>query len=144
MSRIIKFQTVHAFANSCKLNLCSRTNKVTQCRSFTISIRDFSRLDFHALQHLEFKSNDSVIDKAYIQNELARRLHSGDGVEVNLENAVSYVKKAAENGLASAQFNFAGMLFTGVGVERDPVRGLDWYRRCATNISVSESRKLKP
>jgi hypothetical protein len=136
----LRFPQVYGFIHP-KMKL---TNGIGLSKRFLSSSNDFSTMDFHTLNDLENKvkdTKDSELSKAYIQNELARRLHSGDGVEKNLKNAASYAQKAAENGLASAQYNFAGMIYTGIGVERDPVRGLEWYRRYAARGQFHPVRK---
>jgi TPR repeat protein len=77
----------------------------------------------------ETKSQDAL-EIACLQNELARRYHFGEGeVDIDLQKAAQYAERAAENGLAAAQFNFAGMLFSGVGTSRDPIRSAGWYKR---------------
>ena len=49
----------------------------------------------------------------------------------NLEEAVSWFRKAAEQGLPQAQFNLGVCYSNGHGVEKDETKAVSWYRKSA-------------
>jgi TPR repeat protein len=55
-------------------------------------------------------------------NELAFYYVTGDGVELDYEQARFLWLKAAEHGHAGAQYNLGQMYSTGTGVKRNPVK----------------------
>jgi hypothetical protein len=55
----------------------------------------------------------------------------GSGIEKDLTEAVKWRRKAAEQGLANAQYNLAWMYANGVGVEKSDAEALHWYRAAA-------------
>lgn len=66
-----------------------------------------------------------IFDVAF-HREVARRLETGDGVQVDAEGAAAWYRRAFEicqqlaaAGDSDAQFDLAGMYFSGHGVERD-------------------------
>ena len=79
--------------------------------------------------------------------ELQRQAHNGDpwaalnlgaaydngvgGLALDPVTAVRWYRRAAEAGLAEAQFNLAHCLATGNGTPRDDVAALRWMRRAA-------------
>ncbi len=83
--------------NHFKKNVCTTYDNILSRRfaSSSTSSHDFLTMDFHELQDLESKAIKPVIDKACVQNELSRRLHSGDGVEKNLKNAALFLRRPA-------------------------------------------------
>ena len=68
--------------------------------------------------------------------ELAELLLEGDGVDQDTDRAVALFKKAAEGGVAKAQFMYGSMLLQpqGVGVEdvmQDVSSGIEWIKKAA-------------
>lgn len=55
----------------------------------------------------------------------------GPDVPVDLEKAVKWYQKAAEQGFARAQCNLAYMYKNGEGIEKDYVKAVEWYRKAA-------------
>ena len=53
------------------------------------------------------------------------------GVPKDLDAAVAWYRRAAEQGERIAQYNLAVMLVRGDGVEPDPEEALNWYRKAA-------------
>ena len=49
------------------------------------------------------------------------------GVERDLQEAVAWFRKAAEQGHAKGQSNLGRMYAGGLGVERDPVEAYQWF-----------------
>jgi TPR repeat protein len=52
-------------------------------------------------------------------------------VPKDLDAAVAWYRRAAEQGERIAQYNLAVMLVRGDGVEPDPEEALNWYRKAA-------------
>jgi uncharacterized protein len=61
----------------------------------------------------------------------------GQGVTQDYAAAVSWYRKAAEHGDASAQYNLGGMYFDGRGVPQDYAAALSWARLCGREEMVS-------
>jgi hypothetical protein len=55
----------------------------------------------------------------------------GKGVTKNLVAAAQWYEKAAEGGLALAQYNIASMYELGEGVTQDYVKAVEWYQKAA-------------
>jgi TPR repeat protein len=63
---------------------------------------------------------------------VATGYHSGErGYEVDIERALTEYRYAAEQDVASAQYNLGEMLFSGDGVEQDLFEGLTWFLKAA-------------
>lgn len=65
---------------------------------------------------------------AYAQLNLGAAYDNGIGVERNLEKALLWYEKAAEQGVAEAQFNLAHLL---VSEELSAVAAAEWMRKAA-------------
>ncbi len=55
----------------------------------------------------------------------------GQGVPQDYAEAMKWYRKAAEQGLAIAQFNLGSMYYNGEGVPQDYADALQWYRKAA-------------
>lgn len=66
----------------------------------------------------------SLLGLAYV------RLNPADS-RYNLSEAVSYMRRAADAGMADAQFELAKLYEQGIGVTADPVKALELYRAAA-------------
>ena len=53
------------------------------------------------------------------------------GVPKNASQAVTWYRKAAEQGDADAQFNLGVMYAKGVGVPKDASQAVTWFRKAA-------------
>ena len=62
---------------------------------------------------------------------IAEQYADGFGVEQDLAVAVSWYRKAAENGYALAQLALARCLSKGLGVAPDQGEALEWFRKAA-------------
>lgn len=56
---------------------------------------------------------------------------NGEGVEQNMDEAVTLFKKAAEQGHVDAQNNLGALYFTGEGVTRDEEKAIAWFEKAA-------------
>jgi hypothetical protein len=57
--------------------------------------------------------------------------YKGDGLPQNYVQAAAWYRKAAEQGLSSAQNNLAAAYHKGQGVPLDPSASASWYRKAA-------------
>ena len=64
-------------------------------------------------------------------NTLAGRYYGGYGVAKSSTEAAKWYRKAAEMGLAEAQYNLALMYVRGDGVAKDTATAVTWHRRSA-------------
>ena len=55
----------------------------------------------------------------------------GKGVKQDHKEAVTSYRKAAEQGVANAQFNLGTMYSKGQGVKQDYTKAVTWYRKSA-------------
>jgi hypothetical protein len=67
---------------------------------------------------------------------------NGVGVEKDLTEAVRWCRKAAEQGFANAQYNFALMYVNGIGVDKDPTEALRWRQAAAAQGHEIAQREL--
>jgi hypothetical protein len=65
------------------------------------------------------------------QNNIGHFYKTGKGTERNLEEAVNYYKKAADQGMPEAQNNLAGCYKEGKGVVQDYKKALEYFQKAA-------------
>jgi len=65
------------------------------------------------------------------QHELGLRYLLGEGVAADTSKAVYWIRKAAEQNLASAKYNFAILLINGWGVEWNPFQAFRYFKEAA-------------
>jgi len=65
------------------------------------------------------------------KTQLAAMYATGDGVAKSDERAVRLYRKAAEKGVAEAQFNLGFMYLLGEGVQKDPAEARRWLELSA-------------
>ena len=65
------------------------------------------------------------------QCDLGNCYKHGRGVEKNLEKAVEWYRKSAEQGYDRGQFALAGCYEYGEGVPQDKEKALQWYKKAA-------------
>jgi hypothetical protein len=71
---------------------------------------------------------------------------TGDGEPKDNAEAVSWYRKAAEQGNPNAQHNLGMMYLEGVGVQKDEIEALAWYNVCAASgidITVTNRAALE-
>ncbi len=78
-------------------------------------------------------------EAAYILGTLYAR---GEGVGKNPEKAFELYAKAAEQGMADAQWKLALCYKTGAGVESDPVQAVRWMQKAAQQGHAESARTL--
>jgi len=68
---------------------------------------------------------------------------NGQGVIQDDQQAVSWYRKAAEQGHAEAQFNLGFMYSKGLGVTQDDQQAASWYRRAGQQGETRALAQLK-
>lgn len=79
---------------------------------------------------MDLKSNANSGDVS-AQFELSRRYLNGDGLEQNDDEALRWLRMAAEGGLPRAQAGLGWMYAAGRGVKKDETLSFSWYERAA-------------
>jgi uncharacterized protein len=77
------------------------------------------------------------------QYQLAGMYLHGEGGDKNERQAVRWFKLAADKGHARAQAAFGELLFNGVGVARNPTRGLMWLDMAARKTDDERVRAMR-
>ena len=87
----------------------------------------------------EDKDNKGLVDSitnTYSGLELGKREYdlgnkyfNGDGVEIDIKEAVKWYKKAADTGNTDAQYILGEIYYYGFGIEEDEEEGLKWLRK---------------
>ena len=65
------------------------------------------------------------------QFSLGAMYENGEGVPKDVAQAVSWYRRAAEQGVASAQNNLGAMYYRGDGVPKDAAQAVSWFRKAA-------------
>lgn len=77
------------------------------------------------------------------QNELAYLYAAGKGTDQNYNKAFYYYKKAAEHGLASAQYSLGLFYMRGLGTEPNKTLALEWFKKSADQGFEPAKRAVK-
>lgn len=80
--------------------------------------------------------------EAKAQFGLGSLYRNGQGVAIDVDQAVAWYRKAAEQGLAEAQFNMGVLYQKGAGVELDHRQAAKWYERAAEQHSATAQFNL--
>lgn len=67
---------------------------------------------------------------------------NGDGVPIDYKEAASWYRRAAEQGIAKAQYNSGVMYENGWGVPQDYKEAVKWYRRSAEQGNARAQNNL--
>ena len=67
--------------------------------------------------------------------------YKGDGVPQDYAQAVSWLRKAADQGIAHAQYDLGAMYYSGNGVNKDHSEALKWFIRASDN-GDSDAKKI--
>jgi TPR repeat protein len=91
-----------------------------------------NRADFYA-ENIAALHAAAEKGDAKAQNDLGNWYSWGTywGVQNNYQKSVNWYRKAAEQGLAEAQYNLAGMYLEGQGVLKNNQEAIKWYRKAA-------------
>ena len=80
--------------------------------------------------------------KPEVMNHIAYMYHKGLGVEKDQQIAVGWFKKAAELGLAKAQFNLGLSYQKGQGASKDIHKAIEWFRKSAEQGYAKAEAKM--
>jgi len=70
------------------------------------------------------------------QHELGLRYLMGEGIAADTAYAVYWIKKAADQNLTSAKYNYAILLINGMGVEWNPFAAFKYFKSAAEDCMV--------
>ena len=68
---------------------------------------------------------------------------AGQGVAKDYAEAVKWYRKAAEQGVAYAQYKLGNLYYNGEGVAKDLTKAKEWYQKAADNGYEDAKIKLK-
>ncbi|MDE7083958.1 MAG: sel1 repeat family protein, partial [Clostridia bacterium] len=74
---------------------------------------------------------------------LAICYEDGVGVEIDVEKAAYWYKRAAEQGEERAQFNIAVCYENGLGVKKDLEKAVKWYKKAAEQDDEDAEKALE-
>ena len=77
------------------------------------------------------------------QYQLALRYANGDGVARDYAEAVTWYRRAAEQGVAFAQFNLGVRYANGQGIERDLLQAYRWFSVAAQGLLGQEAETAR-
>lgn len=64
----------------------------------------------------------------------------GNGIEINLPEAAKWYARGADDGSADAQYQYAMLLLTGTGVEKDVAAAANWLKRAASESVEAQNQ----
>ncbi len=83
--------------------------------------------------------NDAAETNPQAMYLLGTLYEAGKGVDKNMAEAVSYMKKAANLGYGPAECAFADMYYEGRGVEQDYTKAVEWYAKAYEQGRLNEN-----
>lgn len=89
------------------------------------------KVEYYSRLAFEWCMKNQSSDDPEIWGDLSVMYTNGHGAPQSEEQAVFWVRKAAEQGHANAQCNLGWMYESGQGVERDDAQAVFWYRKAA-------------
>ena len=96
----------------------------------------------HQVTYKKVKSIKPNSDRLCAQNNLGVKYEKGQGVEQDFKEAVKWLRKAADQGLAGAQSNLGYIYANGKGVEQNFATGYAWWNIAATNGDQNAKKGL--
>ncbi|MDH5512528.1 MAG: sel1 repeat family protein [Gammaproteobacteria bacterium] len=98
---------------------------------FRVGVRAFNANQFTRARELWLPLAESGDVRA--QYAIGRLYEKGNGVERDLETAISWYQKAADRGHADSEYRLAVGYAYGMGIARDEAKALSWLRRAANH-----------
>lgn len=83
--------------------------------------------------------NDAAETNPQAMYLLGTLYEAGKGVDKNMAEAVSYMKKAANMGYGPAECAFSDMYYEGRGVEQDYTKAVEWYAKANEQGRLNEN-----
>lgn len=97
-------------------------------------------MNFDKEQVFDWYCYVSNIEDARDQYVLGQRYLKGDGVIKDYQEAIEWLRLAADQGFALAQFELGNCFYYGVGVDKNPNEVLKWYRMAAEGgLAIAQS-----
>ena len=84
----------------------------------------------------------ALADKNIALFEIGLRYFSGENIDQNKQKAASWFQRAAQKGLAPAQYAIAGLYEKGIGVAQNIKTATFWYEQAARQGNVSAMYEL--
>ena len=125
-----------------KLNLVYRpieTSKATEQESAKVQVSDAVSSEQKSMVEQKTKAEQGDV-KA--QHWLGDMYYYGKGVSKDLEEALRWYEKAAENEHAQAQYWLGRMYYYGKGVPEDHEKASYWWKKAAENGHVGAQSRL--
>lgn len=114
------------FAQDSTKSLAFKNNKPTRHSPY------FYRPDLGYQIWQQFKlTREANTGDVLAQHELGLRFLLGEGMSPDTLKAVYWIKKAADQNLASAQYNYAILLINGWGIDWDPFKAFNYFKQAA-------------
>ena len=82
-------------------------------------------------EDLEQLMRDAELGDADAQHNLAYCYEYGDGVVQDIDKAIYWYKKAAEQEFVPAQVSLGNIYYYGEGVEQDDEKAMHWFTQAA-------------
>lgn len=98
--------------------------------SISVNSKSYRELSFEELN--ASAKNDDVVAMGF----LAENYEKGHGVEADLDKALMWYKKAAEQNYAPAQYNFAVLLGQDVSLQQDLPQSFFWAEKAAEQNNI--------
>lgn len=98
--------------------------------NMSIFSRDYDLSDGKDVYWLRKAAENGVVDAQYV---LGAMYSTGEGVDINADEAIKFYKMAAVKGHSPSQFNYGLMLFLGDAGEVDKDEGMHWIMKSASN-----------
>ncbi|MCH9030439.1 MAG: sel1 repeat family protein, partial [Bacteroidetes bacterium] len=115
-----------AFAQDTTRSLAFKNNKPIRHSPY------FHRPDLGYQIWQQFKlTQEANTGDVLAQHELGLRYLLGEGMSPDTIEAVYWIKKAANQNLASAQYNYAILLINGWGIDWDPFSAFNYFKKAA-------------
>lgn len=83
--------------------------------------------------------NDAAVTNPQAMYLLGTLYEAGKGVEKNMAEAVSYIKKAADMGYGPAECALADMYYEGRGVDQSYEKAVEWYSKADAQGRLNEN-----
>ena len=114
------------YCGACKAGgLAAKSPNCPTCRAPLVVSREEELKRFWKLVHDRSRGRHTPL----VQNQLGSMYEKGEGVKQDTKEALKWYRKAAQQGVAHAQYNLGIMYDNGRGVKQDTSEAVAWYRK---------------
>jgi TPR repeat protein len=106
--------------------------KNTQHNGLNSQIELMYKKGFDGLIKDETDSRTKLYERSILQFFIAMSYRCGYGTQKNNETAYQWYQRSAWNGNVDGNYNIAVMLYDKIGCERNIIRAIDEYKKCAS------------